>query len=66
MAWCPITKLDCRSDCAWFKESRRKFMDHIEGKCSLVSINHISDELKEINNGINRLEHTINNKDFAQ
>lgn len=65
MKWCPVAKCDCRSDCAWFKESRRKYQDHIEGVCSLLEMGRISDRLKEISSSINKLEQIICNTDFT-
>lgn len=65
MKWCPITKSDCMSDCAWFKENRRKHQDHIEGVCSLLEMGRISNRLKEVNDNINKLEQTIRNTDFT-
>lgn len=65
MKWCPVAKCDCRPDCAWFKESRRKYQDHIEGVCSLLEMGHISAGIKEVNDSINKLERTIYNKDFT-
>lgn len=66
MKQCPLTKGQCTNECAWFRESRRRYQDRIEGECSLVSIGRISDGLKEVGSSINKLEQTIHNTDFSQ
>lgn len=56
MQWCPITKSDCRSDCAWFAE----------GQCAFATLHDISNSLDEIYNTMIELNDTITNKDFTQ
>ena len=65
MAWCPITKSDCRSDCALFVQSRRKYTDHIEGNCCLVEFSRISTKIDQIGKAVERLERTIHNTEFV-
>lgn len=64
MKRCPLTQSDCKPDCAWFRESRRKHQDRIEGECSLAGMGRISDGLKEVSSSINKLEQTIHSKEF--
>lgn len=64
MKQCPLTKQDCTNECAWFRGSRRKYRNHVEGECSLVSMGRIPDELKEVSSSIGKLEQTIHNKEF--
>ena len=63
--FCPMTKEECRQDCAWFIESRRKHPDHVEGNCSLTEFRSISDKLNQIEKSLDRLERTIHNTDFT-
>lgn len=66
MKQCPLSGKSCSTACAWFKESRRKYKDHIEGECSLVAIGRISDRLIEVSHSINGVERIIRNTDFMQ
>ena len=36
--WCPMTKEECRTDCAWFRENRRKRPEGTDGSCVMVKI----------------------------
>ena len=63
--FCPMTKEECRQDCAWFSESRRKYPDHIDGKCLLVVMKSIPEKLDHIEKSIGKLERTIHNTEFV-
>lgn len=58
--FCPIIKTECRTDCAWFREGRRKYQDRVEGVCSL----NVSKDLKQIKESIDKLNATLFNKEF--
>lgn len=60
MAWCPLINAECRSDCAWFVESRRKYTDHVEGTCTVNAVK----ELRQIKESIDKLNTTLFNKEF--
>ena len=60
MAWCPLINAECRSDCAWFVESRRKYTDHVEGTCA----KNAAKELRQIKEGLDKLNTTLYNKEF--
>lgn len=63
--FCPITKSDCRSDCAWFVQSRRKHTDHIEGNCCLVEFSRIPNKIAQMRKAVEKLERTIYNTEFT-
>lgn len=54
--FCPMTKKECRQDCAWF----------VEGGCSIIRLNDITDQLDFVQDAVNTLEETISKKNFAE
>lgn len=60
MAWCPLINAECRSDCAWFVEGRRKYKDRVEGTCAANAVK----ELRQIKESIDKLNTTLYNKEF--
>lgn len=66
MKQCPLTKEQCTNECAWFRESRRKYPDHVEGMCAFAKIPDIKDELQQIKNSIEKLNQTIMYKSFTE
>lgn len=63
--FCPMIKEECKQDCAWFIASRRKYKDHVEGKCSLAVVSKVCGELEKIIKSIDKLECTIHDTDFT-
>ena len=57
MVWCPLTKSDCKEECAWF----------VQGGCAITRLHDIGDKLEEVVEVVNcleSLEQTIKNKEF--
>ena len=54
--YCPMTKEECKTDCAWF----------VEGECVIVRLNNIADQLDYVQDAVNALEETIQRKNFAE
>lgn len=49
MQWCPLTKTDCKKECAWF----------IEGECVFERLHDIANQLEEIKDSVDDLKDTI-------
>lgn len=52
--YCPLTREECKTDCAWY----------VEGGCSTVSLNEIARQLDYVQDTVNTLEETIRKKNF--
>lgn len=67
--FCPMTEKECRKDCSWFIENRRKVPDGTNGMCVLVRMNNNLDSLNvpliHISSNIGVLDETIKNTDFT-
>lgn len=57
MQWCPLTKADCKEECAWFSQ----------GECAFARLHEVADKMEEVVEVIScleSLEQTIKNKEF--
>lgn len=63
--FCPMTKEECRHDCALFIESRHKYKDQVVGKCSLRDMHNLTNEIRQMKDVINKLEQTIRTIEFT-
>lgn len=54
--YCPLTREECKIDCAWF----------VEGDCAIIRLNNITDQLEYVQDAVNALEETISKKNFAE
>ena len=55
--FCPMTKEDCKMDCAWFAQ----------GDCAITRLHDVADKLEEVVEVVDcleALEKTITNKEF--
>lgn len=57
MQWCPLTKSDCKKECAWFSQE----------ECAFARLHEVADKVAdavEVISCLESLEQTIKNKEF--
>ena len=54
--FCPMTREECKNDCAWF----------VEGECCICNINRIETDLDYLQDAVSALEETIKAKSFTE
>lgn len=52
---CPLTKLMCTAECAWFRE----------GECAVARLHDVADHLEDVQEAVYTLEETIRKTDFT-